>query len=609
MLQMAASAYSVKHDSPHNILRVAMAALTLAAMLGASASDVEGPGDEARPATSHSVGRIAQRGVDPPDSPPPLQAPDEAWVEATLASLSLDEKIGQMLMPQWSSATAPSLLATYKVGGFIFLSTPSATVLNATNALQAASSVPLLFSIDCEAGPGARMADATQFPHNMALAASNSVEYARQQGIATARECRAVGVHIGFGPVLDVNTEPVNPVIGIRSYGDCPARIEELAAAYIQGAHDHGLLTTLKHFPGHGATDGDSHQSLQVVNITCDELRAVHTRPYAGLIQRGLGDLVMSAHVWYPCLDPGVEARPATLSHAALTGILREELGFEGAVVSDALNMSGLTVVSSGAEAAKVAVLAGVDILLMAPDTGQAFAGVRNAVLAGEIAPQRIDDAVRRILRLKSRVGLTVGVQVSETVRANTIAHPEHVAAAEAIGRAAISHARFDPGVAPIAPGQSVICFTLSTSTSIFYLHPASAFTNELLIDFPQATIVAVSTSVSDAAIASLVQQASTFDRVIVTSRLWKPTQPTAHVKFLKALIAQQPNPVIYCAFASAYHPTEVPGLRNVLATFTSHYAAQQEAARVLAGRSPVSPAGWPVAVPGMGMPPGLLLR
>ncbi|MCX7625372.1 MAG: hypothetical protein N2Z21_04095, partial [Candidatus Sumerlaeaceae bacterium] len=322
-----------------------------------------------------------------------LRAPDNQWVENTLASMTLDEKLGQMIMPSYSSTTADSLVANQRVGGFIFLgnNNTASALLSATNHLQSVTSVPLLFAVDCEAGLGARVVDATRFPLNMSAGATQDPLLMELQGKVTARECRAVGIHIGFGPVLDVNTEPVNPIIGVRSYSDSPALVTKLAEAYVRGANAEGLLCTFKHFPGHGATTGDSHSSLPVVSVSRDVLEEVHVAPYRSLIGRGLGDLVMSAHVWYTCLDPGATAWPATLSSNALTGILRTELQYDGVVISDSFGMAGLLAAASTYDAARIGVQAGLDIILTPTNVNDALNGLRDAVQSGAIPTERIN--------------------------------------------------------------------------------------------------------------------------------------------------------------------------------------------------------------------------
>lgn len=533
----------------------------------------------------------------------PLREPDENWVEATLARMTLDDKLGQMIMPSYSASTADSMVTTYRVGGFIFLgnSNIASDLHAATTHLQGITSVPLIFAIDCEAGLGARVTNATRMPLNMAVGASQRKDLARLAGRITARECRSIGIHIGFGPVLDVNTEPVNPIIGVRSYGDSPQLVAKMAEAYVEGARSEGLLCTFKHFPGHGATTGDSHNSLPVVSIPCDELEANHVFPYRELLGRGLGDLVMSAHVWYECLDPGSTAWPATLSANALTGILRTELGYQGAVISDSFGMAGLLQAANTYDAARIGVQAGLDIILMPTSVSDAIAGLRDAVQGGQIPQARIDQAVRRILRLKSRVGMPEETTVPASRMTATIGHPDHLAIAAALARSAICTARVQPGEFPIQPQHKVLCLSLDASSSIFYLYSGSFFMNAFAELHANVTTQTVSTSISASQRAAIVSNSANFDRIVVISRDWKPTISSAQVALVQALL-DAGRCVAYCSFGSPYHINQWPNLRNFYSGFSSHYETQREMARVLLGLS--QPQGtWPVVQPD-GLPP-----
>jgi beta-N-acetylhexosaminidase len=578
----------------------------------------ETTGEYISPSQAHSqILRLAAeaRGpIQPPVTPPALRDADTTWVETTLAGMTLDEKIGQMIMPGYGSTSdAISLINAYHVGGFLFLGNFNTAdeLYDATTSLQAQSSTPLIFSIDCEAGSGARLAEGegTEFPMNMALAASQRTDLAFQQGVATARECRALGIQIGLGPVLDNNSEPVNPIIGIRSYSDRPDLIEEMARAYVQGAESAGLLTTFKHFPGHGATEGDSHQSLQVVNITCDELMDYHVRPYSKLLAEGVGDLVMTAHVWYPCLDPGVNAKPATISDAALNGILRDGENFDRVIVSDAFNMQGLQVVASTEEAARVAVLGGLDVILF-PRRGDIpvlFNSLKSAVETdGIITEARIDESVRRILRLKSRVGMPETINPDAGDRAKTMFHPDHIAVSENIGQETIASIKVQENLLPLPTNANILCVPLESSATIFYLHDETEFTNPLAAAFPNTTVVeTVDTGVDAPTRAQIVAQTAGKDYVIITSRLWKPSNSSSQNALIRDLL-NSGVPVIYCSFGSPYHLRDFSNMENFFCSFSSHYSSQAEMVKVLTGESDAD-AEWPVSISDELMPsPGM---
>lgn len=533
------------------------------------------------------------RGADPPPPGPPLREPDMQWVEDTLASMTLAEKVGQMIMPQWSSGSAANHVSNYGVGGFVFLANSSSNIRDATNSLQAASPVPLLFSIDCEAGAGARVTDGTRFPMNMGLAATRSTEFARAQGRVTARECRTLGIHIGFGPVVDVNIEPINPIIGIRAYGDDPAMIARLAEAYIEGANEEGLLCTLKHFPGHGATVGDSHENIQTVNISCEELQDVHVRPYGDLIAGGFRDLVMSAHVWYPCLDPGPDAWPATISSAAMTGILRDQLGFEGVLVSDAFNMAGLTAVSGNYEAARIGVQAGLDVILMPSNVADAYNGILDAVNGGQIGESRIDASVRRILILKSRAGLPENLFVTEEMATQTLRHPEHIALSNEIGSRAVSAALVNPALFPVTSQDRVLVLAIAQSSQIFYVEPRTHFTDEIQRLLPQADIQMVTSNPGSTERNAIITSLTNYDRVIVATYDWRPTLIANKMTLINGVLSSG-KPTAYVSFGSPYHINLFPGLVNYLCGFSSNPGSQVAAARLLAGEAIIG-GQWPV--------------
>ncbi|MBX7244496.1 MAG: hypothetical protein K1X53_03300 [Candidatus Sumerlaeaceae bacterium] len=523
-----------------------------------------------------------------------------AWVNSTLASMTLDEKIGQMLMPSYSSGTAPTEVTSRKVGGFIFLgnSNTASAVLSATNSLQGITSVPLIFSIDCEPGPGGRLTDGTDFPMNMALGATRNATYAMEQGKVTARECRAIGVQMAFAPVVDVNTEPINPIIGIRSMSDDPELVKTLAQAMVQGMNSEGLLSTFKHFPGHGATTGDSHSSLPTITISTMEIEKNHVKPYADLLPAGYGNLVMSAHVWYTALDPGTTAWPATLSGNALTTILRNEIGFGGAVISDSFGMAGVQLAASTYDGVRIGVLAGLDIILTPPSLDDAYNGLKDAVTSGLIPMARINDSVRRILSLKSRVGIPETTTNSVATMTATMQHPDNLAAADVVARHAICSARTKPQDLPLTSTQKVYCLTLNASSTIFYLYAASYFTNTLGSRLPLLTTQAVSTSVSSSQRATIVANAQTYDRVVIASYEWKPAMTSNQVLLVEALRASGVK-MVYVSFGSPWQITQFPLISNYFCGFSSHPGTQDEMARVLCGESTASGL-WPVTISGV---------
>lgn len=565
-------------------------------------SDLSASEDSVAPAAALALPKYSPGAARAPRSVPPgpaLRAPDMVWVENMLAQMTLSDKIGQMLMPGYSSGSAATNVNTYRVGGFIIQgnSNTAPAIVNAVNSLQGMTSVPLLFSVDCEAGLGARFTDATKFPMNMASGAVNDTALAFAQGGVTARECRAIGIQVGFGPVLDVNTEWINPIIGIRSYSDQPQRVAQLAQAYVQGANAEGLLCTYKHYPGHGPTTGDSHIGFQQVNIPMSELQDIHLKPYELLLQSNTVDLVMTAHVLFPAIDPTQDI-PATISYNALTGILRNQLGYTGCIISDSFAMGGLMAITNTYDGVTSGVMSGLDIILTPQSMADAWNGLHNGVSTGQIPLSRIDDSVRRILMLKSRAGIPESTTVSTTAYTGVLQHPDNLAAAREIAIRAVSRRNIQPDHLPIAPTESTVVFTLNTNNTIFYRYPISNFMDELRAVLPGATIDQriVATTVNATTRNEYVTTCSNYNRVIVAGVEKQPTIYPDQAAFVNQL-RQQGIEFTYLSFGSPYHVLQFPGLENVFCTYSSHYESQREVARQLAGVGSADQE-WPVTVP-----------
>jgi len=540
----------------------------------------------------------AEKTTAEPVTPPPLKEPDEAWVEATLNSMTLDEKVGQMIMPVWTSESgALNNLNNYHVGGFIFLANNSTTIMNQTNLLQSNADYPLLFSIDCEAGAGARVSDAVHFPYNMALATTRDYDLAYQQGVVTARECRAMGVHIGLGPVVDLNTEPVNPIIGPRAYTDDELLASRMAEAYINGATDAGLLVTIKHYPGHGPTTGDSHEGLQEIPtsvLTLDEILRTHMAPYRTLVQKNKVDLVMTAHVWYEAINPGVNSIPATLSEAALTTYLREDIGFDGVIISDAFNMQGLTITGTTYRAAQVGVQAGLDIVLFPPTNAvdDTFDGIKDAVNDGLISIERVNDSVRRILRLKSRVGLQNYTPATNATRTATVSNQQHWEVVDDISRKSFSATASMKEILPLSENDNIFLIMDPSSGGVFYndYDGGVHLTGSLNPKF-NVTIGNSSSTLIDV-------QNSNADAVVIAYFYWKKSfVSNSRKNFVNDLIIND-IPVIFLNFGSPFQILEYPMIENHLAAHTNHFMVQEKTADVLTGEIPITGL-WPVSLPG----------
>ncbi len=406
----------------------------------------------ARPAAQAGAGPYATSFPAPPSE----AAAAAAWVEAELASLGLEEKIAQMVMPYipggrpavgsaaWRRGLA---VVRHGAGGVIVGVGEAYGTAGWLNELQASSPVPLLVAADLEWGAGTRLGGATVLPVAMAVAAAGDRSYAYEAGRITAVEARAAGIHLALAPVADVNVNPANPVINTRSYGSSPALVADRVAAFIEGARAGGLLTAAKHFPGHGDTETDSHLAMPVLRLDRARLESVELAPFRAAIAAGV-DGVMSAHLAVPAVDPAL--RPATLSPAVLDGLLRRELGFRGLVITDALHMDGVKAWGDPGAVAVEAVRAGADVLLMPPATGAAIRAVARAVRAGRIHEARIDASVRRILAAKADAGLHLrrAVPLHELLFRDD--RGEHRAWGERVAERSLTLPRAEPGALPV---------------------------------------------------------------------------------------------------------------------------------------------------------------
>ena len=330
-----------------------------------------------------------------------------------LATLTVRQQVGQLIIP-WLSGnytalddslfqTAARWVDSLAVGGLIVSVGSPFDIAAKLNALQRRSRLPLLVSADLEWGAGMRVVGATAFPQIMAVGATGDPRDAYQIGAAAAVEGRAVGIQVNFAPDADVNNNPANPIINVRSFGEEPRTVSRLVAEYVRGLHEHGMLATLKHFPGHGDTQTDTHLGLPIITAGYARLDSLELVPFRAGIAAG-ADVVMSAHIAFPAVTGSDD--PATLSPAVLTGVLRDSLRFGGLVVTDALTMGGIVAKYGAGEATVRAFLAGSDLLLMPADPDSAVDAMTGAIAAGRITRQRLEASVRRVLEIKRRLGL-----------------------------------------------------------------------------------------------------------------------------------------------------------------------------------------------------------
>ncbi|MCK5067823.1 MAG: serine hydrolase [Bacteroidales bacterium] len=344
-------------------------------------------------------------------SDPPFLEADHAWADSVMETLSLDERIAQMIMVYGYSNMGPEhqksvlkQVKRQKVGGILFFQGEPMEQARLTNLYQEAARVPLLVAIDGENGLGMRLENTISYPSTMILGGISDNSLIYRLGRDMAHQFRRLGVHMNLAPVADINNNPSNPVIGTRSFGEGRKNVAHKVVAYMEGMQDNGVLVAAKHFPGHGDTDTDSHQALPVIPHDRRRLDSLELFPFREAIDRGLTG-VMVAHLRVPELDPR-ENRATTLSRPAITGLLKEEMGFRGLIITDALNMKGLSSYFEPGLREVEAVRAGNDILLMPADVDRAIAAVKKAVKRGDIGEEEVNGSCRKILQAKYWVGL-----------------------------------------------------------------------------------------------------------------------------------------------------------------------------------------------------------
>jgi len=398
-----------------------------------------------------------------------LDKAGKKWADKTLRKMSSEEKVGQLFGikvlaqfmndadPKWiqlrdsvSKYHVGSLVMTVPMDGPVLLRSQPYVAAELLNRLQRSSKLPLIVAADFERGVSMRLNGTTVFPHAMAFGAAGKTENAEAFGRISALESRAIGVHWNFFPVADVNSNPANPIINTRSFGEDPQQVGDFVAAYIRGAHAGGMLATAKHFPGHGDTATDSHLGFAQVTGDRTRLNTVELPPFKRAIDAGV-DAVMVAHVTVPALDPTPD-RVATTSSAIVDGLLKEELGFKGIVVTDALDMAGLTRLYANdiGRAAVESFKAGNDVLIIPADLDASYQSMLQAVRSGEISRQRLDQSVRKILEVKASLGLNKARLADLSQLSSEVARPENLVTGQGIAEQAITLVRDNGAVIPL---------------------------------------------------------------------------------------------------------------------------------------------------------------
>jgi len=592
-----------------------------------------------------TIGIFAQAAVVALAAPPVhLDRKGDKWAASTLRRMSPEEKVGQMIMVwarvEFMNTQSPDYLQLreemrkYHIGGFgvttasdggVLLKNPPLEAVYLTNELQRDSKYPLLFAADFERGPSMRLVETTAFPAAMAFGAAGDKGLVREFGRISALESRAIGVHWNWFPVADVNSNPANPIINTRSFGEDPQAVGDLVAAYIEGAHSAGLLTTIKHFPGHGDTDTDSHIGLARVGADNDRLNHLELVPFRIGIAAGV-DSVMVGHITVPAIEPDPNL-PASISPRVITGLLKEQLHFHGLVVTDALDMGALMHVFKGTDAdisaaqAVAAVLAGNDMVIIPADLDGAYNGLLQAVQQGKITQARIDESVLKILRMKASLGLERNRFVDPRDAERDVAMPESLALAQEVADRAVTLVEDDNKLVPLnrnqpaadrssphGSGMVAIVFADSPRGS----EGDRAFVAELRQRASHSTVFYVDSgnagSIAESVLAA-VKKAGTV--IVLAESAPNPRRTTqgheggsaamdvGPAQLLASVVRAAASNTIVAAFGNPYTGAGVQGIHTYLCTFSNTIPSAVSLARALFGETPIH-GRLPVTIPGM---------
>jgi len=573
-----------------------------------------------------------------------LDRDGEKWAERTLRKMSVEEKVGQLFMiwtrAQFVNVNSPEYaqlrdtMNKYHVGSFamtvryeppfIYRNEPfeAAQLLNR---LQSDSKLPLLIAADFEVGVSNRLHGTTAFPNAMAIGATGRADYAESFGRITGLEARAIGIHWNFFPVADVNSNPENPIINTRSFGEDPQQVGELVSAFIRGTRSSGMLTTAKHFPGHGDTATDSHLGLAQVTGDRARLDSVELPPFRKAIAAGV-DSIMVAHVTVPALDP---KSVATVSPQIVTDLLRKDLHFPGIIVTDALDMAGLTrlyAADIGREAVD-AFKAGNDVLLIPPDLVAADRAMVAAVRSGEISEPRLDESVLKILKVKASLGLHKARLVDLAALDTVVGRPENVAAGQQMADDAITLVRQNGTVLPLKkagtgadglPYQTVVEVRNHLLVIVFSddvrLEAGRALERQIKARVADANVIYADPQLSGALGDSLLRAAAEADKIVVAVYA-SPTAgkmvktdgavqnsvslPEESANLLRQILKTGAAKTMVMAMGNPYLAKDFPEVQNYLCTFSAAQVSEASAVKALFGEVEIH-GHLPVTIPGV---------
>ena len=571
-----------------------------------------------------------------PGSPHATAAGDK-WAEKTLRKLSVEEKVGQVFMIwcrasflnveapeylQWRDAMQKyhvgSFAMTVHVDGPFLLRSEPYEAAEVLNRLQRDSKLPLLIAADFERGVSTRLLGTTNFPHAMAFGADGNAEDAEMFGRITAQEARAVGVHWNFFPDADVNSNPANPIINTRSFGEDPKQVGDLVAAYIKGAHEAGMLTTVKHFPGHGDTATDSHLGVASVGVDRAHLDSIELPPFRQAIAAGV-DSVMVAHVTVPALDSDPN-HVATISTAVVSDLLEKDMGFKGLIVTDALDMAGLTHLFANniGRAAVEAFKAGNDLLIIPADLGASYEAMVKAVRSGEISQERLNRSVLKILKIKGRLGLPDSRTVDLSAIATAVGKPENIAFGQQVADSAITLVRDNGKVLPLKSKGTVkggLPYMTKEEThndvvAVLFsddmrTESGRAFGREFRTRIPDARVIYVDSRTA-AGMTDEVMKAVDEARTVVAAVYVIPTagkmgntvaMADATGTLLQQVLDHAAEKTAVIAMGNPYLASDFPKIENYLCTFSNATVSEVGAVKAVFGEIPIR-GHLPVTIP-----------
>ena len=557
------------------------------------------------------------------------------WVESTLKKLTVEQLVGQMIFPPFNSTYLSSdsdsfeklvqLVHDTHIGGVIAFggsepvpqvmlnNTYGAIVLgqplalaSIVNRLQSISTIPLLTASDFEWGVQMRIAGATKFPRAMAFGAAGDPQLAYDAARVIAIESRALGVHVDFAPVADVNNNPRNPVINIRSFGEDPKQTGAMVAAFTRGLQESGMLATLKHFPGHGDTDVDSHLGLPVVPHPRERLEAVELAPFKSGIAAGAAG-VMVGHIELPAIDP--EKQPATFSPKVISTLLRP--GFDGLIYSDSMKMDAITEMAAPGDAAVRAVKAGIDVILDSPDSAAAAAAIVNAVNTREIPRAQVEQSVRRILEAKARLGLHRAKMVNLDAVPLSVGGRKHDAIARAISEKSVTLIKDARNHVPLPvarDGRVLYLSVLDYPSGWRIAAPSRTIIPELRTRWPNADAIEVSDRTSPAELDLVRAMSGNYDAIVAgvfvrassgSGRLDLAPQVIKLLQDLARRSERASQPFVAAFFGNPYTPMFVQDIPAMLLTYDFSDYAESSAVKALAGEIPIA-GKLPISLPGM---------